>query len=430
MPHMTHEDLRARYAAHYGVAAEYLPSNLDQVLEWQEKLMAELKGADAAEDAPSVAAMRALLAADPTLAAQVDQMIQEQSSLGQGQPPVASTDQMLAAMNHIIARAPKFEADPAKRNFFPMSSLFVLMMYTPTGWEVFRNAGFNDALRAILQAWCDYLSSSASLDVVNYVDGWLSPPAAELMDLKDFVIPDPGGPHGGFTSFNAFFHREIKLSSRPLDNPDSGMQIVSANDGTIFRIARNVQKTAEIWSKDQPYALEDMLDRIDENGVTVDQFVGGDVFQSFLSGANYHRWRAPCSGTIVAQRIVDGLMFSELQAEGFDPSSGTLSQGYEASVNTRALTFIRADWAPLKTVCVMPIGITEISSVSLCREVGDHVDKGDELGMFSYGGSTLCLIFEPDAILAFRYTWPPDDPQNPPKIQVRSRIATAQPYRD
>lgn len=428
---MTLQDLRARYAAMYGVAAEYLPSNLDGVLEWQRRLVDEVTAAGPAADAPSVAALRALLASDPELAAQVAKMIREQFQIvGHGEPPVGSTDMMLGCMNRIIAHAPKFEADPARRNFFPMSSLFVFMMFTPTGWTLFQAGPFNDAIRAILDAWCSFLDSPESLDVVNYRDGWLSPPAAKLMDLKDFVIPDPGAEHGGFACFNAYFHREIKLECRPLAGRDVGMTVVAANDGTIFRIARNVPRTADIWAKDQPYSLERMLDGIDEPGVRVDDFVGGDVFQSFLSGANYHRWRAPVAGTIVAQRLVKGLMFSELHSEGFDPSAGTLSQGYQASVNTRGLTFIRADWGPLRTVCVMPIGITEISSIRFTHEVGDHVDKGDELGFFSYGGSTLCLIFQPGAIMRFTTPWPPADPKSPAKIQVRSQIAVASPYRE
>lgn len=435
MSPMTFEEVRARYAGLYGVAAEYLPSNLDGVLAWQTRLTADVAAAGTAgpaDDAPSVAALRALLAREPTLAAQVNQMIAEQFEIiGHGKPPISTVDQMLACMNYIIARAPSFEADPAKRNFFPMSSLFVFMMYTPTGWALFRNTDFNRAIGAILQAWCDYLDSPASLSVINKSPtGWLSPAAAQLMDLKDFVIPDPGADHGGFASFNAYFHREIKLESRPLAGREIGMTVVAANDGTIFRIARNVPKSADIWSKDQPYSLELMLDGSDEPGCSVDDFVNGDIFQSFLSGANYHRWRAPVSGTIVAQRKVDGLMFSELLPEGFDASAGTLSQGYQASVNTRGLTFIKADWGPLKTVCVMPIGITEISSINFCRNVGDHVDKGDELGWFSYGGSTLCLIFQPGAIMEFNWPWPPEDPENPPTIQVRSQIATANPYRE
>lgn len=430
---MTYDEIRSHYASTYGVVAEYLPSTMDGVLEWQGRLKAELDATDGLEDAPSVAALRALLASDPTLAGQVAQMIAEQFQItGHGTPPVSSTDDMLGMMNLIIGRAPEFEADPAKRNFFPMSALMVFMMYTPTGWNVFRNPTFNDAIRNILDAWCRYLCSTESLSVINRSPtGWLSPAAAQLMDLKDFVIPDPDGPHGGFTSFNAYFHREIKLDARPLAGRNVGMTVVSPNDGTVFRIAENVPLEADIWAKDQPYSLKDMLDSIEvpEQFLSYKQYEGGSVFQSFLSGANYHRWRAPCAGTIVAQRKVEAYMFSELRAEGFDPSAGTCSQGYQANVNTRGLTFIRADWGPLRTVCVMPIGITEISSITFTCNVGDHVDKGDELGYFSYGGSTLAVIFEPNTLLAFMPLQGGDcnDP-DASKIQVRSQIATARPY--
>jgi len=31
----------------------------------------------------------------------------------------------------------------------------------------------------------------------------------------------------------------------------------------------------------------------------MDHFVGGTVYQAFLSALNYHRWHAPVAGTIV-----------------------------------------------------------------------------------------------------------------------------------
>ena len=234
------------------------------------------------------------------------------------------------------------------------------------------------------------------------------------------MIPDPGDPHGGFGCWNAYFHRKIKLETRQLAGEGDPKVIVSANDGTVFRIARYVQRDAPFWTKDQPYSLEHML-----AGEHVDDFVDGDVFQAFLSGANYHRWRAPVAGTVVRTRVVDGLQFSELQELGFDPSAGTLSQGYQASVNTRGLVFIQADDDAIGLVCVMPIGITEISSIDITVEEHCHVDKGAELGRFSYGGSTLCVLFQPGAVKSFRWPWPPADPGCPPTIDVRDWIAIA-----
>ncbi len=426
------------YATTFGVMAGYLPHNLDAIGEWQADILAEARAEhpelaaanadalDATRLTPAVGQLISLLASEPALYAQVEAMIAEQASVKpDGKPAITSVLDLMMALAYISRRAPEFNEDPAKRNFFPMSALFVYMMYTPTGSQVFSNAVFTDVLRRVLQEWCSFLDSTDSQYVLNRgPQGWLSPAASELMDLPAFVIPDPDAPHGGFASFNAYFHRQIKLDQRPLAGVGDPHIVVSANDGTVYRIARGVKRLDSFWIKTQPYSLADMLAGIDQPGLSVDQFVGGDVFQAFLSGANYHRWRAPVSGTIVAQMTVDGLMFSELRSEGFDDSAGTLSQGYQASVNTRGLTFIRADYEPLGTVCVMPIGITEISSIRHERAVGDHVEKGDELGYFSYGGSTLCLIFQPGAVASFSVPAPPPG-QTGVQIQVRSEIARA-----
>jgi phosphatidylserine decarboxylase len=156
-----------------------------------------------------------------------------------------------------------------------------------------------------------------------------------------------------------------------------------------------------------------------------ERLVGGDVLQSFLSGADYHRWRSPISGTVREARVVDGLMFSDAESAGKDTTAGTYSQGYEASVNTRGLVFIESPVETIGMVCVIPIGITEISSVTIKVREGDQVEKGDELGWFSYGGSTLALVFQKGAIK--RFTVPPDrkGPDGGPRIKVNQQVAEA-----
>ena len=60
------------------------------------------------------------------------------------------------------------------------------------------------------------------------------------------------------------------------------------------------------WIKSQPYSLADML----ANDESVDQFVGGTVYQAFLSATNYHRWHSPVAGTIVRAFVVEGTYYS------------------------------------------------------------------------------------------------------------------------
>ncbi len=372
-------------------------------------------------NAPSVQALADLIDRDGIVRMYVTQMVEQVPSAHR---TVGSISDLLASLNHIVQTAPAYSDDPSKRNTFPMSALFVYMMYTTAGRSAFTNAAFNNAIRGVLQEWCTFLDSPASCSVLNTSPrGWLSPGAVKLNKLDEFVIPDRSAPHWGFPSWNAYFHRQIKGEVRPLAGAGDAKVIVSANDGTVNKIARNVQRTSKFWMKSQPYSLADMLDHHD----LVDRFVGGDVFQSFLSGADYHRWRSPVAGRVIDTRIVDGLMFSELESVGYDASGGTWSQEYEAQVNTRGLVFIECDDPSLGVVVVIPIGITEISSVTIGVTKGDQVGKGEELGYFSYGGSSMCLVFEPGVIKSFSVPAPApgSDPDGGPKIKVRGEIAQA-----
>lgn len=317
------------------------------------------------------------------------------------EPSFTTVEQWLVCINYVIQRAPEY-----KGQHFPMSKLFVFFMYAPSGATLFRLKEFNVLLTAVLQGWCDYLDSPDSRTVLNpnqdleASDGWLSLEAQNELCLEQCVNyankDNPDMPYWGFKSYNDFFHRELDLDTyRPVDSPDDDTVIVSPNDGTVYRIACNVKLCDRFWSKGQEYSLIDML----QGSPYIESFIEGDVLQSFLDGSDYHRWHAPISGTVLEARVIQGLTFSELRSEGFDITAGTLSQGYQAMVNTRGLIVIENP--TIGKVAVLPIGITEISSITINVKVGQSLAKGEELGYFSYGGSTLALVFQTGMIKEF-----------------------------
>jgi len=79
------------------------------------------------------------------------------------------------------------------------------------------------------------------------------------------------------------------------------------------------------------------------------------------------------------------------------------SQGYIAHTATRALIYIRADNPKIGLMCVIPIGIAEVSSCIIDKKIkpGYKIEKGEELGYFQFGGSTHCLVFRKDVIKKF-----------------------------
>lgn len=419
---MIREDqIEARYRRSFGYRAGYLPHDRRAVDVFQRGLKQRL-GDPASLRSDAVLRMAQLIETNPIIRMYVSEMIDQVPS---DHKVIESTAELLLALQRITVTAPAYNPDPAQRNAFPMSSLFAYMMMTPAGEALFRNDPWNDAVRGVLREWCAYLDSPDSAHVLNEgEDGWLSPFAYQDMKLWEFVH-DRDRAHWGWTSYNDFFHREIREEARPISAPADPRTIVSANDGNLVTIARGVKRKDQFWLKGEPFSLEDMLARSEH----VDRFVGGYVFQSFLSGANYHRWHAPIDGVVRDARVVNGLMFSDCESAGFDPGAAILSEGYDATVNTRGLVFIESPDPRIGMVCVIPIGITEISSITIGVERGKTLRKGDELGYFSYGGSSMCLVFQKSAIDHFTVGSPPPlpvvDPTSGPALLVNGEIAVA-----
>jgi len=253
--------LDARYRNHFGYIAGYLPKDRHLVDRWQKDLKRKLDAAKSEGKAkplsPAVQALKELIALDGIVRMYVEEMIAQQPA---DHKIVASVEDLLAALNHIVTTAPSYTPGPSQSDAFPLSNLFTYMMMSPAGEAAFRYKAFNDAITVILKEWCDFLDSPASLYVLNESEtGWLCRPAYWYNKLYEFVIPDPSDPHWGWQSFNAFFHREIQDESRPIAEPDNPKVIVSANDGTVYNIADNVQPSASFWLKGQPYSLVNMV---------------------------------------------------------------------------------------------------------------------------------------------------------------------------
>ena len=159
-----------------------------------------------------------------------------------------------------------------------------------------------------------------------------------------------------------------------------------------------------------------------------EQFVGGTVYQAFLSATNYHRWHSPVSGTIVKAFVQPSTYYSEADSEGSNADNPVVSQGYLAHVATRAIILIRADNPNIGLMAFVAVGMLEVSSCLIGSDIqeGHRVTTGDELGYFQFGGSTHCLVFRPGAVADFDLTAIPQPVQAGSRlVLVRSKIATA-----
>jgi phosphatidylserine decarboxylase len=373
---------------------------------------------------PVLVEFRELLDREPVLRMYVERMIAEVPRTKKYQERhLESVDQLLRLINEVLTMALEF-GDQAVT--LPLNAILDWTMGTPSGFAAYRDPRINVMVKKILGVWCEFLSSSDSLYVLNDSPrGWKSEAARKAIGIDQYEH-DPDDEHWGFASWNDYFTRRFTDGARPVDSPDDDTVIVSACESTPYSIRTDVRRRDRFWIKSQPYSLADML----ADDESVDQFVGGTVYQAFLSATNYHRWHSPVAGTIVRADVVEGTYYSEADSEGPDAVEPQNSQAYLAHVATRAIVLIEADEPAIGLLAFVAVGMSEVSSCILGPTVtpGATVAKGEELGYFQFGGSTHCLVFRPGVIADFSLGALPQplDPEAP-LVRVRSRIATVRP---
>ena len=375
---------------------------------------------------PVVADLRDLIEGDPHIFMLFHQMFEQvprkmpYNRDPTGKPQVRDYLHMLRLLNTLMTHAPEFNESGLVG--CPVNAILDWPMGTAAGFAAFLNDRVNSQLKQVLREWGRYLSSSDSVYVLSEDPhrGWFGADAQRAMPnfCEEFKC-DPNLAHHGFKSWDDFFTREFRSGVRPVAQPEDDTVIVNACESAPYRIARHVKRYDKFWIKSQPYSIAHML----ANDSLAPLFVGGTVYQAYLSPLSYHRWHSPVTGTVTKAYVRDGTYFSEAPCEGFDPAGPNDSQGYITSVATRALIFIEADDPRIGLMCFLGVGMSEVSSCQILVYEGQHVCKGHQIGMFHFGGSTHCLIFRPGVQLEFDHHG-----QTPglhsTNIPVNMRIAT------
>lgn len=315
-------------------------------------------------------------------------------------PRIKDKDTLLHGFNYILTEAPQFVNNDLVG--LPFSAFVVGIDPTLSGTTLFRLPMFNEKMGAILEDWNKFLATPAS-NVGFRVEGqqWLSDAAKKQYDFPIWKKDSETLPY--WKSWNSFFTRTFKepAKMRPIADPASNQTVICPNDGSLFRWDANIAKNDVFWFKDMNYSLEDILSSsvpeqqkvIDQHGL-VDLFEGGYIFQTYLNPYNFHRWWVPVNGEVLFDPItIPGCFFNKLVIPDFGGAT-TASLPYLAQVNARGLIVIKTkDYGH---VCCIPLGMSEVSSIEFdpAMKKGAKVKKGQEMGMFNYGGSSFAIIYE------------------------------------
>jgi phosphatidylserine decarboxylase len=371
---------------------------------------------------PVIVEFQELIDSDPVVRMYLERMIEQvPHNRNYSQRHLTDVEQLLRLINEVLTIAPEF-GDQAVT--LPLGGILDWTMGTPAGFAAYRDPRINAVLKKILTVWCRFLDSADSRYVLNdSPTGWKSDAARRAIGIEDYQH-DPNDPYWGFTSWNDFFTRRLAPGARPVASPNDDKVIVSACESTPYGISTDVQRKDRFWIKSQPYSLQDML----ADDESVEEFVGGTVYQAFLSATDYHRWHSPVAGTIVRAFVQEGTYYSEADTEGAEAHESPSSQAYLAHVAARAIVIIRANDPAIGLIAFVAVGMSDVSSCVIDPGIapGTPVAKGGELGYFQFGGSTHCLVFRPGVIANFSLdAIPQPHLADPPLVRVHAQIATA-----
>ncbi|THH28486.1 hypothetical protein EUX98_g5702 [Antrodiella citrinella] len=333
--------------------------------------------------------------------------------------PVTDYKVMLTLFDVILGEAPQFEESTVVA--IPITAILLGPMNTQAGYLMFSNDRVNAIIKKMLGVWCKFLVSSASRSVLTEdANGWFGPAASgAIPNFNQTFVCDPDAPYRGFTSWDDFFVRLFRPGVRTIEFPEDTSLVNSACEVTVFRLQRNVQARDQFWIKGHPYSLLQML----HSDELAPQFIGGTVWQAFLSALNYHRWHAPVDGRVVKTVMVPGTYYLQAidalevnqtytphtklgETPGPAPDLLDRSQDFITQLAARCLIFIESDNPAIGLMCFIGVGMVEVSTCEITVKVGDRVKKGDEIGMFHFGGSTSCLVFRMDTNITFSSDYP------------------------
>ena len=185
-----------------------------------------------------------------------------------------------------------------------------------------------------------------------------------------------------FKSFNEFFSRKLKENVRPIDQ--SSNSIIFPADGRHIGI-QDLSKIERIFVKGQNFNLSALF----QSDKLAHRYREGTLVISRLCPVDYHRFHFPVSGIASKPSLINGSLSS------VNPIAlrKNISIFWE---NKRFLSFI--DNERIGKVACFLVGATCVGSVNTTCKLPASVIKGEELGYFLFGGSSVLTLYEKNSV--------------------------------
>lgn len=184
-----------------------------------------------------------------------------------------------------------------------------------------------------------------------------------------------------FSSFNDFFTRKLAPGKRTVDQDknacvspaDSKLTVYDISEDSIYRIKGCDYSIITLLGGDESLASE---------------FYGGKCFIYRLTVDNYHRYCYPDGGIEESYRFIPGVYHT------VNPIALLKYDVY--GKNCRELTLLQTD--NFGRVAYIEVGAMMVGKINNAHPK-ERFNRGDEKGFFSFGGSTIVMLYKKDTVV-------------------------------
>ncbi|KIE00290.1 phosphatidylserine decarboxylase proenzyme, partial [Metarhizium majus ARSEF 297] len=199
------------------------------------------------------------------------------------------------------------------------------------------------------------------------------------IDMREFEPTDITR----YPTFEDFFTRAHKAGSRPICDAANPCRAVVVADSRVV-VFNSVNEAKALWVKGKNFSLANLV----MNNDVSDDFRHAAIASFRLSPQDYHRYHSPVEGEVKTYQSLPGDYYQ------VDPVA------LQSKVDI--LTRNRRDYVVIETkefgkVLFAAVGATDVGSVHIHKKyhsAGTKINKGDELGVFEFGGSSIIVAFQ------------------------------------
>lgn len=182
-----------------------------------------------------------------------------------------------------------------------------------------------------------------------------------------------------YASYNEFFTRQIRKEHRPIVEDEN--VLISPCDGKLS--VYPVEENSHFKIKNTDYTLKSLL----RSGKLAQKYMEGTICIFRLTVDDYHRFCYVDNGRKSGNYHIPGVFHT------VNPAANDIYPIYKE--NTREFSILKSEH--FKTVLMMEVGALLVGRIVNHQEAG-IVQRGTEKGMFEFGGSTVILLFQKDAV--------------------------------